>query len=124
MWWSGAHGVGALTFGRPEHDAQHSVGSACTCGSYRLHIRPNGVFERTAERRLTIDLAAGDQYLVALAATATSNWLTTTNPVLDYANAMVPNKQPNTSVAESNWQEHISGYPRITPPVPPLAPAR
>jgi hypothetical protein len=44
--------------------------------------------------------------------------------VLDYANAMVPNKQPRTSAAESNWQEHISGYPRITPPVPPLAPAK
>jgi hypothetical protein len=74
--------------------------------------------------RLTIDLAAGDQYLVPLAATATANWLTSSNPVLDYANAMVPNKQPGTSAAESNWQQHISGYPRITPPVPPLAPAK
>src|ERR1700726_381338 len=74
--------------------------------------------------RLTIDLAAGDQYLVPLAATATTNWLTSSNPVLDYANAMVPNKQPSTSAAESNWQQHISGYPRITPPVPPLAPAK
>ena len=74
--------------------------------------------------RLTIDLAAGDRYLVALAATATTNWLQTSSPVLDYANAMVPNKQPSTSAAESNWQEHISGYPRITPPVPPLAPAK
>jgi hypothetical protein len=74
--------------------------------------------------RLTIDLAAGDQYLVPLAATATTDWLTSSNPVLDYANAMVPNKQPSTSAAESNWQQHISGYPRITPPVPPLAPAK
>jgi hypothetical protein len=75
--------------------------------------------------RLTIDLAAGDQYLVAIAATATADWLTTSNPVLDYANAMVPNKQPpSASSAESNWQQHISGYPRITPPVPPLAPAK
>lgn len=75
--------------------------------------------------RLTIDLAAGDQYLVQIAATATSNWLTTSNPVLDYANAMVPNRQPNSaSSAESNWQQHLSGYPRITPPPPPLAPAK
>jgi hypothetical protein len=75
--------------------------------------------------RLTIDLAAGDQYLVALAAKATTDWLTTSAPVLDYANAMVPNKQPTSaSAAESNWQQHISGYPRITPPVPPLAPAK
>jgi len=74
--------------------------------------------------RLTIDLAAGDQYLVQLAATATTNWLQTGSSVLDYANAMVPNKQPSASAAESNWQQHISGYPRITPPVPPLAPAK
>src|SRR6201987_607062 len=74
--------------------------------------------------RLTIDLAAGDQYLVKLAAKATTDWLNTSSPVLDYANAMVPNKQPSTSSAESNWQQHISGYPRITPPVPPLAPAK
>ena len=75
--------------------------------------------------RLTIDLAAGDQYLVKLAAKATTDWLNTSSPVLDYANAMVPNKQPNSaSSAQSNWQQHISGYPRITPPVPPLAPAK
>jgi hypothetical protein len=75
--------------------------------------------------RLTIDLAAGDQYLVSLAAKATTDWLNTSSPVLDYANAMVPNKQPTSaSSAESNWQQHVSGYPRITPPVPPLAPAK
>jgi len=75
--------------------------------------------------RLTVDLAAGDQYLVAIAAKATTDWLNTSSPVLDYANAMVPNKQPTSaSAAESNWQQHISGYPRITPPVPPLAPAK
>jgi hypothetical protein len=75
--------------------------------------------------RLTIDLAAGDQYLVPLAAKATTDWLNPGTPVLDYANAMVPNKQPSSaSSAESNWQQHVSGYPRITPPVPPLAPAK
>jgi hypothetical protein len=75
--------------------------------------------------RLTIDLAAGDQYLVPLAAKATADWLNTSSPVLDYANAMVPNRQPRSaSAAQSNWQQHVSGYPRITPPVPPLAPAK
>jgi hypothetical protein len=75
--------------------------------------------------RLTIDLAAGDQYLVPLAAKATTDWLNTSAPVLDYANAMVPNRQPTSAAkAISNWQQHISGYPRITPPVPPLAPAK
>jgi hypothetical protein len=75
--------------------------------------------------RLTIDMAAGDQYLVPLAAKATTDWLNTSSPVLDYGNAMVPNRQPHSaSDAQSNWQQHVSGYPRITPPVPPLAPAK
>lgn len=75
--------------------------------------------------RLTIDLAAGDRWLIDICRQATLNWLTTSNPVLDYANAMVPNKQPsNASGAESNWQEHIDGKPQYSPPVPPLAPAK
>jgi hypothetical protein len=74
--------------------------------------------------RLTIDLAAGDRYLIGLCQTATSTWLTTSAPVLDYANAMVPNKQPGTSAAESNWQEHIDGEPQYNPPIGPLAPAK
>jgi len=74
--------------------------------------------------RLTIDVAAGDQFLIALNRYATANWLTAANPVLDYANAMVPNKQPSTSGAESNWQQHVDGKPNYGPPVPPLAPAK
>jgi hypothetical protein len=91
--------------------------------AYRA-IDPYDATGNNPAARLTIDLAAGDQYLVPLAATATANWLTTSKPVLDCANAMAPNKQPSTSAAESNWQQHISGYPRITPPVGPLAPAK
>src|SRR5579885_496513 len=75
--------------------------------------------------RLTIDLAAGDRWLIPLATKATTDWLTTTNPVLDYANAMVPSKQPTSAAdAESNWQEHIDGKPQYSPPIPPLAPAK
>jgi hypothetical protein len=74
--------------------------------------------------RLTIDLAAGDRYLIGLCQRATSTWLTTTAPILDYANAMVPNKQPGTAAAESNWQEHIDGKPQYNPPIGPLAPAK
>jgi hypothetical protein len=74
--------------------------------------------------RLTIDLAAGDRYLIALTQYATAHWLTTSAPVLDYANAMVPNKQPNTSGAEANWQEHVDGKPQYNPPIGPLAPAK
>ena len=75
--------------------------------------------------RLTIDLAAGDRFLVGIAAKATTDWLNPANPVLDYANAMVPSKQPSSATAaESNWQEHIDGKPQFSPPIPPLAPAK
>jgi hypothetical protein len=74
--------------------------------------------------RLTLDVAAGDRWLIALDQYATTNWLTTSNPVLDYANAMVPSRQPTTSGAESNWQEHVDGKPTYSPPIPPLAPAK
>src|SRR6201988_1956933 len=75
--------------------------------------------------RLTIDLGAGDQYLTNLSRYATANWLNDSAPVLDYANAMVPNKQPTSaSSAESNWQQHITGKANYAPPVPPLAPNR
>lgn len=75
--------------------------------------------------RLTIDLAAGDRWLIDICRQATSNWLTTTAPVLDYANAMVPNKQPpNAATTEGNWQEHVDGKPQYSPPIAPLAPAK
>ena len=75
--------------------------------------------------RLTIDLAAGDRWLIDICRKATADWLTTSNPVLDYANAMVPARQPNSaSTAQSNWQEHVDGKPQYSPPIPPLAPAK
>ena len=75
--------------------------------------------------RFTIDLAAGDRWLIGLTRKATADWLGTTNPVLDYANAMVPAKQPTGAAdAQSNWQEHIDGKRQYSPPIPPLAPAK
>lgn len=74
--------------------------------------------------RLTIDLAAGDRWLIALTRKATADWLTTANPILDYANAMVPSRQPSTSGAIANWQEHVDGKAQYAPPIPPLAPAK
>src|ERR1044072_313366 len=75
--------------------------------------------------RLTIDLAAGDRWLIDLCRKATADWLKTTAPVLDYANAMVPNKQPtNAGGAQVNWQEHVDGKSQYSPPIPPLAPAK
>jgi hypothetical protein len=75
-------------------------------------------------RRLTIDLAAGARYLIALTRKATADWLRTDAPVLDYANAMVPARQPSSSEAQAHWQEHVDGKPQYGPPIPPLAPAK
>ena len=75
-------------------------------------------------KRLTIDLAAGDRWLIAICRKATADWLNTSTPVLDYANAMVPARQPSASGAIADWQEHIDGKPQYGPPIPPLAPAK
>src|SRR5215204_3433675 len=75
--------------------------------------------------RLTIDLAAGDRWLIPLTRKATADWLRTTTPVLDYANAMVASRQFNSAAdAQANWQEHVDGKPQFDPPIPPLAPAK
>lgn len=75
--------------------------------------------------RLTIDLAAGDRWLIALTRKATADWLNTTTPVLDYANAMVTSKQANNAAdAQSNWQEHVDGKTQYNPPILPLAAAK
>ncbi len=87
--------------------------------AYRSQI-PYDATGSNPAARLTIDLGAGDRYLTILAKYAGQNWLTTSNPVLDYANAMVPNKQPTTSDAETDWSQHIDGYNGV----PPLAPAK
>lgn len=66
--------------------------------------------------RFTIDLSAGTRWLTDLSKRAATDWLDPANPVLDYANAMVPNKQPRDSTnATGNWQEHIAGYLTNTP---------
>jgi hypothetical protein len=75
--------------------------------------------------RLTIDVAAGDRWLIDLDRKATGDWLRTDAPVLDYANAMVPARQPSGATdAEGNWQEHLTGKSTYSPPIPPLAPAK
>ena len=74
--------------------------------------------------RLTIDLAAGDRWLIGTTRKATADWLGGTSPVLDYANAMVPARQPSMRDAIANWQEHVDGKPQYAPPIPPLAPSR
>ena len=72
--------------------------------------------------RLTIDVGAGDRWLIGINRRATAEWIP--QNLLDYANAMVPAKQPSTSTAIANWQEHVDGKPQYDPPIPALAPAK
>jgi hypothetical protein len=74
--------------------------------------------------RLTIDLAAGDRWLIGITQKATADWLRVNAPVLDYANAMVPARQPRAADAIANWQEHVDGKAQYAPAIPPLAPAK
>jgi hypothetical protein len=77
--------------------------------------------------RLTVDLAAGDRWLIGLTSKATTDWLRDTSPRevrLDYANAMVPARQPSMKDAIANWQEHVDGKAQYVPRIPPLAPAK
>jgi hypothetical protein len=70
--------------------------------------------------RLTIDLGNDDAYLKALSAYATAHWLTTSSPVLDYANAMVASQKTTVSALETGWTQHVDGVTGVLP----LAPAK
>lgn len=70
--------------------------------------------------RLTIDLGNDDLYLTGLANYAATNWLKTSSPVLDYANAMVASQNTSVSSLETGWQQHVQG----TSSVPATAPAK
>jgi hypothetical protein len=71
--------------------------------------------------RLTIDLGDGDTYLTKLDNYAVTNWLQTSAPVLDYANAMVGSQKTSVATLESGWQQHVDGDGTA---VPPQAPAK
>jgi hypothetical protein len=68
--------------------------------------------------RLTIDLGNDDAYLQALSSYATSNWLTTGNTVLDYANAMVASQKTTVTTLESGWTQHVDGVTGVSPLAP------
>ncbi|MCW3816735.1 hypothetical protein ONA91_20010 [Micromonospora sp. DR5-3] len=91
--------------------------------AYRA-IHPYDAAGARPEARLTIDVAAGDRWLIDLNRKATADWLRTDTPVLDYANAMVPARPASASTSQASWQEHVDGKPQYSPPVPPLAPAK
>jgi hypothetical protein len=99
------------------------VGLEAFINAYRS-VHPYDASGANHAARLTIDLAAGTRYLIPLTRKATADWLNTTTPVLDYANAMVPNRQPSATEAQAHWQEHIDGKAQYAPPIPPLAAAK
>src|SRR5215510_7481908 len=106
-----------------ENTNPNLVGLQAFIDAYRS-VLPYDASGTNHAARLTIDLGAGDRFLIALARKATADWLNTSTPVLDYANAMVPNRQPSSSSAIANWQEHVDGKPQFGPPILPLAPAK
>lgn len=107
-----------------ENTSPNLTGLQAFITAYRSQL-PYDATGANPAARLTIDVAAGDRFLIATDRQATISWLTTATPVLDYANAMVPSKQPTSaSAAESNWQEHVDGKSNFAPPIPPLAPAK
>ncbi|HEV3470207.1 MAG TPA: hypothetical protein VG148_12855 [Pyrinomonadaceae bacterium] len=107
-----------------ENSSPNLAGLQAFINAYRS-VLPYDATGANHAARLTIDLAAGDRWLIALTRKATADWLNTTSPVLDYANAMVPSRQPNGAAdAQANWQEHIDGKPQYDPPILPLAAAK
>jgi hypothetical protein len=107
-----------------ENTSPNLAGMQSFINAYRSQL-PYDATGANPAARLTIDVGAGDRFLIDLDRKATSDWLSTSNPVLDYANALVPSKQPTSaSSAESNWQEHIDGKSNFAPPIGPLAPAK
>jgi hypothetical protein len=107
-----------------ENTTPNLTGLQAFIDAYRSQL-PYDATGTNAAARLTIDVGAGDRFLIGLDRKATSDWLTTANPVLDYANALVPSRQPsNAASAEGNWQEHVDGKSNFAPPILPLAPAK
>jgi len=120
-----ALGVG-IEIDYEENKSPNLVGLEQFIRAYRQEL-PYDVTGENHAARLTIDLAAGDRWLIAITRKATAEWLRDTSPAavrLDYANAMVPARQPSVRDAIANWQEHVDGKPQYAPPIPPLAPAK
>jgi hypothetical protein len=107
-----------------ENTSPNIAGLQAFITAYRSQL-PYDASGSNPAARLTIDLAAGDRWLIGIGNKATTDWLRTDTPVLDYANAMVPSRQPSSATdAITNWQEHVDGKPQYSPPYPPLAPAK
>src|ERR1041384_664021 len=76
-----------------ENTSPNLTGLQAFIDAYRSQL-PYDATGNNPAARFTIDLASGDRFLIDLDRMATTTWLTTANPVLDYANALVPARQP------------------------------
>ena len=87
--------------------------------SLRRHRRqPRGA-------RLTIDLAAGDRWLIDIGRKATADWLRTDAPGARLRQRDGPGRQPSASTARSPTGRSTSTASRSTArPIPPLAPGQ
>jgi len=103
-----------------ENNSPNLTGLQAFIDAYRSQI-PYDATGNNHAARLTIDLGAGNRWLVPLNQKAAADWLRPSNPVLDYANAMVA-ARPDTDPATvtGRWNEHITGYLQTVP----LAPAK
>ena len=103
-----------------ENNSPNLTGLQAFIDAYRS-VLPYDATGNNHAARLTIDLGAGNRWLVPLNQKASADWLGPSNPVLDYANAMVaarPDSDPTT--VTGRWNEHITGYLQTVP----LAPAK
>lgn len=92
--------------------------------AYRSKLPYDSTGNQSAAR-LTIDLAPGAYWLTAINRKAAKDWLDISHPVLDYANAMVPEHQPpSADSAIAGWREHINGISGSPFSMPPIAPCK
>jgi hypothetical protein len=111
---------GGIDIDYEEKNSHNLSGFQAFISAYRS-VLPYDATGNNHAARLTIDLGAGNRWLVPLNQKASADWLNPANPVLDYANAMVA-ARPDSDAATvtSRWNEHITGYLQTVP----LAPAK
>jgi hypothetical protein len=73
---------------------------------------------------LTIDLAAGDRWLIDICQKATKDWLKTTTPFWIMQMPWFLHANQVHPAAIASWQEHVDGKPQYAPPIPSLASAK
>src|SRR5258708_5414921 len=88
-----------------ENSSANLTGLQAFVDAYRA-VLPYEASGANPAARLTIDVAAGDRWLIDIDRKATADWLRTDTPVLDYANAMVPARQPSTSSPDAHSPQH------------------